>query len=402
MKVFIGRGLLFFLVSVFCVAIQVISNAHADDLNRRGVAMGGAPADDGKLYYYDVNVKINDDEAVYFTAVPACTTGTGYLFQYFSRNGNTYSFQVTACDSHGHEGTASVVSDTLISNFATSGCSAGTVPIADPGRDQLVEVGNEVSLDAGDSYDFFYNDNASILYYWECYAWPGDGKITLSDQNAVNPVFTPVKEGTYYFRLYLADTAAGTPFNRSAVRYVAVNAVSDIGDYVMANPGSPKSIPLGVPVILDGSLSSATSATVYYKWEALNKTVDIQNADQPVASFIPQATGTYAFQLTVIAEHDFSSKITFVSVYDEDEVGSLYYQDIDQEIDRDCIACSISDQDDDGDIDGTDLAALALSFNSQRGLDAYKKEHDFDRNLRIDKNDLMITAGCYGKTVIQN
>ncbi|MBL0701312.1 MAG: hypothetical protein JJV92_10575, partial [Desulfosarcina sp.] len=242
------------------------------------------------------------------------------------------------------------------------------------------------------------NDKASILYYWECYTWPRDGEITLSDHNAVNPVFTPAKEGTYYFRLYIADTAADVPFNRSPVRYVAVHAVSDIADYVIANPGSPKSVPLGGRVILDGSLSSATSATVYYKWEALNKSVDIQNADQPVASFIPQATGTYAFQLTVTAEHDFSSKITFVSVYDEAKVGSLYYQDIDQ----DCIDCLISDQDDDGDIDGTDLAALALSFNSQRGLDTYKKEHDFDRNLRIDKNDLTMTTGCYGKIVIQD
>jgi len=403
MKILINQVLLFFSYMLFYIAIiPVMSDAHADDLNRRGVAIGGSAATDGKSYYYDVNVKINDDEAVYFTAVPAYTKDADYLFQYFPRDGKTYSFQATAYDSHGYQGAASVVSDTLIPNFTTSDCSAVTVPIADPGPDQLAQVGNKVSLDAGDSYDFFYNDKASILYYWECYAWPMDGEITLSAQNAVNPVFTPAKKGTYYFRLYITDTAADVPFNRSPVRYVAVNAVNDIADYVIANPGSPKSIPLGGNVILDGSLSSATSATVYYKWEALNKTVDIQNSDQPVASFIPQATGTYAFQLTVTAEHDFSSKITFVSVYDEAEVGSLYYQDIDQDIDQDCTDCSISDQDDDGDIDGIDLAALALSFNSQRGLDTYKKEHDFDRNLRIDKNDLMMTTGCYGKIVIQD
>ncbi|WDN88424.1 hypothetical protein BuS5_01392 [Desulfosarcina sp. BuS5] len=399
MKILINQVLLFFSYMLFYIAIiPVMSDAHAYDLNRRGIAMGGSAASDGKSYYYDVNVKINDDEAVYFTAIPAYTKDADYLFQYFPRYGKTYSFQATAYDSHGYQGAASVVSDNLISNFTTSDCSAVTVPIADPGPDQLAQVGNEVSLDAGDSYDFFYNDKASILYYWECYAWPGDGEITLSDQNAVNPVFTPAKEGTYYFRLYIADTAADVSFNRSPVRYVAVNAVNDIADYVIANPGSPKSIPLGGNVILDGSLSSATSETVYYKWEALNKTVDIQNSDQPVASFTPQTTGTYAFQLTVTAEHDFSSKITFVSVYDEAEVGSLYYQDID----HGCTDCSISDQDDDGDIDGIDLAALALSFNSQKGLDTYKKEYDFDRNLRIDKNDLMMTTGCYGKIVIQN
>jgi hypothetical protein len=399
MKTLINQVLLFFSYMLFYIAIiPVMPYAHAYDLNRRGIAMGGSAAPDGKSYYYDINVKINDDEAVYFTAVPAYTKDEGYLFQYFPRDGKTYSFQATACDSHGYEGTASVVSDNLISQFSNSDCSAVTVPIADPGPDQIAQVGNEVSLDAGDSYDLFYNDKASILYYWECYSWPRDGEITLSDQNSMNPVFTPAKAGTYYFRLYIADTATDVPFNRSPVRYVAVNAVNDITDYVIANPGSPKSIPLGENVILDGSLSSTTSATVFYKWEALNKTVDIQNSDQPVASFIPQTTGTYVFQLTVTAEHDFSSKITFVSIYDEAKVGSLYYQDID----HDCTDCSISDQDNDGDIDGTDLASLALSFSSQRGLDTYKKRHDFDRNLRIDKNDLRMTTGCYGKIVIQD
>ncbi|MCD6273181.1 MAG: hypothetical protein J7K30_10125, partial [Deltaproteobacteria bacterium] len=244
MKILINQVLLFFSYMLFYIAIiPVMSDAHAYDLNRRGIAMGGSAASDGKLYYYDINVKINDDEAVYFTAVPAYTKDAGYLFQYFPSDGKTYSFQATAYDSHGYQGAASVVSDNLISNFTTSDCSAVTVPIADPGPDQLAQVGNEVSLDAGDSYDFFYNDKASILYYWECYAWPGDGEITLSDQNAVNPVFTPAKKGTYYFRLYIADTAADVSFNRSPVRYVAVNAVNDIADYVIANPGSPKSIP---------------------------------------------------------------------------------------------------------------------------------------------------------------
>ena len=385
-------------ISVFFIAVPAMSNVYADPSNRRGAAMGGTPADGGKSYYYDINVKINGAEPVYLTAVPASTTDTGYIFQYFPRSGNSYAFQVTACDSHGYEGPKSVVSETLISNFTTLSCSAAIAPIADPGLDQLVEVGTEVSLYAGDSYDFFYNDNASILYYWECYAWPLAGKIILSNQHSLNPVFTTLKEGTYYFRLYLSSTEAGAPFNRSAVRYVTVNAVKDITNYVAANPGSPKSIPLGGAVILDGSLSSTSSPTAYYKWEALNKKVDIQNRDQPVAYFIPPETGTYTFQLTVTTEHDFSSKITFVSVYDEDEVGSLYYQEIDQG----CIDCSIADQDHDGDVDLRDLAALIFSLNAQRGYYKYKKEYDFDRNLRIDKNDLMIALTCYGQTVSQN
>ena len=84
MKVFINRSLLFLGISVFFIAVPAMSNMHADTSNRRGVAMGGAPADGGKSYYYDINVKINGAEPVYFTAVPAGITNTGYIFQYFS------------------------------------------------------------------------------------------------------------------------------------------------------------------------------------------------------------------------------------------------------------------------------------------------------------------------------
>ena len=398
MKVFLYKVLLFFFL-IFCAVIMVMPNAYADRANCRGFAIVGGAG--GNAYYYDVNVSINGAEPVYLTAVPSYTENTGYLFQYFTRDENIYSFQVTPCDSHGVSGMPSFFSEKFRTKFSTFNCSATTVPITDPGMNQLVKVGEEVFLDAGDSYDYFNNDNDSILYSWECYAWPRDGEIILSDHNAVNPVFTPLKEGTYYFRLYVADIEDDGSFNRGSVRYIVVNAVKDLSKYVIANPGSPKNVPLKGEITLDGSFSSYSEACygrVVYEWEVLNKTVEIQNADQPVASFIPQETGTYAFQLTVTVEDDFSSKITFVSVYDESKVGSLYYQDINQ----DCIDPSISDLDNDGDIDGADLLALALSYNSQKGLDAYKKKHDFDRNLQVDKNDLIITSGCYGKTAVQN
>ena len=379
----------------FCLALAVSSAARADYSDWRGIILGGAPANDGGFYSYDVFVKINDEAAVYFAALPSQNgKAVGHLFQYFPRDDNSYRFQVIACDSHGYEGPPSDWSERFVSDFVTSDCSAKTVPVADPGQDRIAEVGSSVTLDASGSYALFADDIPNLKYYWECYAAPEN--VTLTGAETACPAFTPNTPGSYYFRLHVRDQIDSSDFNRGAVRYVKVDAVEDLDDFVVANPGPAQSVPLGSTVILDGSFSDSFPPILDYRWEALNKTVEIQNAGEAVASFTADAVGTHVFQLTVIVEHDFSSKITVVSVYDEDAVGSLHTP----EIERDCIDCSIGDLDDDGDADGSDLAAFASSFSSSRGLENYRVDCDFDKNLRVDKTDSAILAPCYGKTGI--
>jgi hypothetical protein len=364
---FIGLAVYCF---AFCLGLAVSPAALADYSDWRGVVVGGTPANEGRFYYYDVFVKIDDGNPVYLTSLPSQNgKDLGYLLQYFPRDDEFYQFQVIACDSHGYEGPPSGWSAPFASGFVAYDCSAETVPIADPGTDQVVAVGTPVPLDGSGSYDLFSCDSLNLQYYWECYAAPE--AVTLSDPCAMSPTFTP-----------------------STIRYVKVDAVEDIYDFVVTNPGPAQNVPLGSTAVLDGSLSDTSSATVYYRWEALNKTVEIQNADQPVASFVPDAIGTYVFQLKVITDDDFSSKITLVSVYDEAAVGSLYTP----EINGDCIDCSIADLEDDGDVDGSDLAAFAGSFNSSRGLENYRVDCDFDKNLRVDETDSAILASSIGKS----
>lgn len=380
---------------LFCAGLAVSSTVMADYSDWRGVVLGGLPADDGRFYYYDVFVKIDDGSPAYFTALPSQNgRDLGYLLQYFPRDGHSCEFQVIACDSHGYEGPPSGWSAPFVADFMTYDCSAETVPIADPGQDQVVAVGTAVTLDAGGSYDLFSDDNPNLQYYWECYAAPEE--VTLTGPGSALPAFTPITAGSYYFRLHVRDQIDSSDFNRSPVRYVKVNAVDDLDDFVLANPGPPQSVPRGSAVILDGSLSDTSSSTVYYLWEALNKTVEIQNAGQAVASFIADTAGTYLFQLTVITEDDFSSKITLVSAYDEGAVGSLHTP----EINGDCIDCSITDLDADGDADGSDLAVFASALSSSRGLENYRVDCDFDKNLRVDKQDTPIMACCFGKSGI--
>ena len=108
--------------------------------------------------------------------------------------------------------------------------------------------------------------------------------------------------------------------------------------------------------------------------------------------FTPEEEGTYTFRLTVITENDFSSEITIVSVYDEDKVGDLLFQKIDPE----CVDCVHADIDTNNSVDGLDLALLAASFNSGKGLADYRADCDFDKNLRIEKFDIKVFAACFG------
>lgn len=370
----------------FLAGIPVVFASPPD---RRGVTIGGSPALSSTPYYYDVYVRINDGERRYFTSIPAYRGEAGYLFQYFSRDGETYSFQVQGVDSHGYPGPESAWSDPFVTGFVSNDCSAGTIPIADPGEDQVVLVGTQAILNGSGSYDLCPADTGSLSYHWECYS---DAEtVVLSDPHSVSPAFVPSESGTYYFRLHVRDSLDGSSFNRSAIRYVRVDAVESLSSLILANPGPPQVVPVGSTVILDGSRSAPSTAQ--YRWKNLNGSVPIENANQPVASFVPTSPGPYVFELTVIGQNDFSSKITLVSVYDPASTGSLHRP----QIDAGSLDGRKGDLDDDHSADGADLAAFAAALGSSRGLASFRADCDLDKNLRTDEIDLAVFAGCFGK-----
>ncbi len=384
----------FFLILSTILVLQPF--AWADYTDFRGVVLNGTPANDGKFYYYEVFVKIDQGNPVYFTGVPSQNgKDLNYIFQYFPTDNSLFEFQVTAFDSHGVPGLPSQWSETFYPDFITYDCSSDTVPFADPGDDQVTDIqSGEVILDGSGSYDLFFDDTSSLKFFWECFSYPKDAVVNLSDPSSDYPSFTPDKAGAYYFRLHVSDRVNDTDLNKSPVRYMKVDVVEDINNFVAANAGTPTRVPLGSMAILDGTGSQSSSGILSYKWEALNKTVDIINAHESVAMFTPEEEGTYTFRLTVITENNFSSEITIVSVYDEDEVEDLLFQKIDPE----CIDYVHADLDTNNSVDGLDLALFAASFNSGKGLADYRTDCDFDKNLRIEKFDIRIFAACFGNT----
>lgn len=91
------------------------------------------------------------------------------------------------------------------SGFPTvTGLTLVTVPIADAGPDQVVEVNTLVSLDGSGSSD--PEDNTPLTFAWSLTSAPGGSTATLDDPSLVNPSFTPDELGDYTFALVVTDT----------------------------------------------------------------------------------------------------------------------------------------------------------------------------------------------------
>jgi hypothetical protein len=234
----------------------------------------------------------------------------------FSRNDTIYSIYATSSYENGLE---SALSEGLAIEFIydSVGCTEQTVPVADAGEDQIVQVGSEVTLDGTGSYDPYDPDTAGLFYVWQCYSAP-ESSVTLSDDGKNSGVtFIPTVTGNYYFRLSIRDQHGGGNFNRSAVAYVRVSAVDDPGDpdLLNANAGRTKQAQVGEAVTLDGSLSVGPVGTTY-EWEHLNP----------------------------IAERDLTA---LAPVFGADGCTG---------------ECYTSNFDGDADVDGSDLAALASNW----------------------------------------
>jgi len=384
--------MLFLVLNIFFVLLPLKLRSYT---NSNGIMASGGPVAGSSFYYYEIFTKINGGPPVYLTGIQSqCSRVSDYFFQHFTTYGKTCEFQVTAFDSHDLQGIPSEWSEPFSSNVNSGNFSMITALFADAGNDKIISMSSiNVVLDGNMSYDLFYNDISSLNFFWECFAWPRDATATLSDPNIASPIFTPSKVGTYYFRLYVSSIISESNFNNSSVNYMKVIVVDDLNDFVVANTGAATRVPIGAIAVLDGSDSQSTSEILVYKWEAINNGVTIINSDQPVATFNAEEEGTYTFLLTVMTENDFSSRVGIVSIYDENKVGSLMFQIIDSE----CIEYTHADFNNDGNIDGQDLTIFASCINSGRGLENYRSDCDFDRNLRIEKFDTNVFAACFGK-----
>ncbi|OGF54153.1 MAG: hypothetical protein A2Z21_07215 [Candidatus Fraserbacteria bacterium RBG_16_55_9] len=100
-------------------------------------------------------------------------------------------------------------------------------PTANAGPDQLVGVGNTVTLDGSGSSD---PDGDPLTYAWIFISKPGGSGAALSDPNSVNPTFMAGLKGDYTLELTVDDGQGGTDSDQVKITAVGNGDVNGDGE----------------------------------------------------------------------------------------------------------------------------------------------------------------------------
>ncbi len=164
-----------------------------------------------------------------------------------------------------------------------------TVPTANAGSDQTVNTGTLVTLNGSGSSDA---DGNYLTYTWTQIAGTN---VTLSNNQSINPTFTPIFSGVYTFQLIVND---GTDNSLPDIVNIILNQPNTVPT---ANAGIDQTINTGTKVTMDGSGSSdADGDSLTYTWaQTAGTTVTLSDTHSMSPTFTPIVSGVYTFQLIV-------------------------------------------------------------------------------------------------------
>lgn len=190
--------------------------------------------------------------------------------------------------------------------ITVTAASDNSAPVANPGGNQSVNTGSQVTLDGSASSDA---DGNTITYSWAFVFRPFGSQAALSNPSSVKPTFTPDIDGEYVLALIVFD---GTTF--SAPVTITITA-STINSLPIANPGVDQNVAIGNLVTLDGSQSSGSgSGTLSYSWAFVSKPAGSNAAiSSPTAvkpTFMPDVSGDYVISLIVHDGNETSDPVT--------------------------------------------------------------------------------------------
>ncbi|MEA2100953.1 MAG: PKD domain-containing protein [Thermodesulfobacteriota bacterium] len=158
-------------------------------------------------------------------AIVEISDGSGVLASFIPASSGVYSFQVRVYDSQ------SFSTDTV--EVVVS--SVNGIPVADAGEDRVVSIGDNVQLDASQSYD---PDADPLSFSWSQVEGPG---VSLDSPDSVSPVFTPSEAGVYTFELRVWDDEDTSKADTVVVNVqqepvVIVPQTPSSGEYIRNNP----------------------------------------------------------------------------------------------------------------------------------------------------------------------
>lgn len=108
----------------------------------------------------------------------------------------------------------------LLSLRCTAPAKVNLVPIADAGADQVVGLGDRVTLNAGDSRDPDGDDDTTLTFEWVPVALPRGSEVKLIGKSSATANFIVDEPGTYLFAVFVTDVDGG----RSEPDVVTVSA----------------------------------------------------------------------------------------------------------------------------------------------------------------------------------
>ncbi|RDH88354.1 MAG: hypothetical protein DIZ77_16760 [endosymbiont of Seepiophila jonesi] len=223
------------------------------------------------------------------------------------------------------EGTVDVTIDSQ-SNAQISGTvtallkTANQNPVADPGADRTVHLGDLVQLDGSNSTDPDQGP-APLSYAWSFIAVPPGSALddqAIAGANAVSASFTPDLTGQYRVQLIVSD---GLLLDSREVAFQVENQVP------VADAGPDLSVLIGEALILNGSGSHDPDRDlIRYRWTLAQTPAgsalvqdDIGNATTPEPSFTPDLAGLYELALVVTdGDLDSNPDSIRIGVYDAD------------------------------------------------------------------------------------
>ncbi|HEX9644551.1 MAG TPA: PKD domain-containing protein, partial [Acidimicrobiia bacterium] len=175
--------------------------------------------------------------------------------------------------------------------ISIAGTPHNTPPEADAGPDQIVAIGDLVTLDGSGSGDA---DGDSLTFLWELTPPPGSN-ATLSDPTAEMPTFSVDLPGSYSAELVVND---GTDDSAPGTVTITTENTPPVAD-----AGPDQTVALGGTVALDGSGSSdADGDPLTFDWLLTPPAESSSTLSDPTAvmpTFDVDLPGSYSAELVV-------------------------------------------------------------------------------------------------------
>jgi PKD repeat protein len=205
-----------------------------------------------------------------------------------------------------------VIDDLGLTDVATTeaviGAAPNQPPVAVPGQQYTGSTGRPVQFDGSESYD---PDGEIVSYAWDF----GDGETG----EGVEPTHTYTDLGIYFVSLTVTDDEGATGTARTTVVITpSSGGAPDI------DPGGPYTGVVGQPVQFDASGTTDPDGDVLtFVWNFGDGTLPNPPSQDPTATHVYTAAGTYTARVIVFDNSDFPNFENVTVEITEDNGGGL-------------------------------------------------------------------------------